>query len=137
MACGTETTFRQRFCGWSACGRRFFICSHCYRGQRYCSDRCRVQARRQQRRSANRRHQQSAEGRLDHRDRQRAYRCRRAAGVTDQSSGAPVDCVMMAMPQAALVVERRRRYESPQPGSVVCRFCGRRGRWVQPFPAKE
>ncbi len=115
----------------------FFICSHCYRGQRYCSQACRASARRQQRRAANRRHQQSAEGRLDHRDRQRAYRGRRATGVTDQSSGAPVDCVMMAMPQAALVVERRRLYESPRPGSVVCRFCGRRGRWVQPFQAKE
>jgi len=137
MACGAETTFRQRFCGWSACGRLFFICSHGYRGQRYCSATCRVQARRPQRRVANRRHQQSAEGRLDHRDRQRAYRCRQAAGVTDQSSGAPVDYGMMAVPAAALVVERRRLYEGPMPSSVVCRFCGRRGRWVQSFHAKE
>src|SRR5262245_49405191 len=41
------------------------------------------------RRSANRCHQQSLAGRLDHRDRQQAYRCRRRqqpAGVTDQSS---------------------------------------------------
>ena len=34
------------------------------------------QARRHQRRAANRRHQQSPEGRLDHRDRQREYRQR-------------------------------------------------------------
>jgi hypothetical protein len=116
----------------------FFICSHCYRGQRYCSDTCRAQARRQQRRAANGRHQRSEEGRLDHRDRQRAYRQRRAAGVTDQSSGARVAYGMMAVPPAAaLVVERRRLYESPMPGSVVCRFCGRRGRWVQMFHERE
>ncbi len=116
----------------------FFICSHCYRGQRYCSATCRVQARGQQRRAANGRHQRSEEGRLDHRDRQRAYRCRRAAaGVTDQSSGEPVAYGMMAVPQAALVVERRRLYEGPIAGMIVCRFCGRRGRWVQQFHAKE
>ena len=42
-----------------------------------------------QRRCANSRHQQSPEGRLDHRDRQRDYRCRRRqapSGVTDQGS---------------------------------------------------
>jgi hypothetical protein len=33
------------------------------------------------RRCANRRHQQSPEGRLDHRDRQREYRKRRAQGA--------------------------------------------------------
>src|SRR4030095_3371827 len=37
----------------------------CDRGQRYCTDRCRSKARREQRRAANRRHQQTPEGRLD------------------------------------------------------------------------
>ena len=44
-------------------------------------------APRQQRHRDNRRHQQSTEGRLDHRDRQREYRRRRTnAPVTDQGS---------------------------------------------------
>ena len=42
-------------------------------------------ARRQQRRAANRRHQHSREGRLDHRDHQRAYR-ERLRRVTDHTS---------------------------------------------------
>ena len=56
-------------------------------GQRYCSLPCRIQARQQQSRSANR-HQQSPEGRADHRDWQREYRHRRRirASVTDQGS---------------------------------------------------
>jgi len=134
-----ETTFRQRFCSWPACGRMFFICAACYRGQRYCSAACRTPARLQQRRAANRRHQQSQEGRLDHRDRQRAYRRRRpAAGVTDQSCGAGVGYGKMAALHVPVgVVERRRLYESPMPGPVVCRFCGRRGQWTQIFHPRE
>lgn len=117
----------------------FFICSHCYRGQRYCSEVCRSQARRQQRHSANRRHQQSREGRLDHRDRQREYRQRRAmASVTDHTSQAGDGYGMMGLPTAlAAVREPRRLYESPMPGPVVCRFCGRRGQWVQTFHQRE
>ncbi len=65
----------------------FWICRSCDRGQQYCSERCRQKTRRQQRREANRCHQQSPEGRLDHRDHQRAYRQRQAwARVTDQGS---------------------------------------------------
>src|SRR5215510_5158817 len=36
-----EKPFRQRFCLASGCGAMFFICPHCDRGQRYCSDNCR------------------------------------------------------------------------------------------------
>jgi len=86
MAVG-EVVLRQRVCLASNCQATFFLCSRCDRGQRYCSPACRQQARLHQRRCANRRHQQSPEGRLDHRDRQRDYRRRQAAArVTDQGS---------------------------------------------------
>jgi len=87
MAVVGEVVLRPRFCLGSECRALFFLCSRCDRGQRYCSRSCRDQARRRQQRGANRRHQQSPEGRLDHRDRQRQYRHRRAqARVTDQGS---------------------------------------------------
>lgn len=134
----SKMTFRQRFCGWPACGQMFFICPHCFRGQRYCSEVCRAQARRQQRRAANRRHQQSREGRLDHRDRQREYRRRAAARVTDHSSQAGGGCGMLGLlPAPTGVREPRRLYESPMPGPIVCRFCGRRGHWIQTFYQRE
>jgi hypothetical protein len=81
-----DLVLRQRLC---RCGTTFYICRSCDRGHRYCSERCRLKARREQRREANRRHQQSLEGRLDHRDRQRLYRQRlrsRKKSVTDQGS---------------------------------------------------
>ncbi len=77
MAAALHTIFRQKFC--KGCGARFFICSHCDHGHSYCSEECRLRSRREGHRVANRRHQQSPEGRDDHRDRQRAYRRRKAA----------------------------------------------------------
>jgi hypothetical protein len=82
-----KSALRQRVCG--QCYSVFWICPHCDRGQRYCNLTCRTQARRAQRRRANRCHQQSREGREDHRDRQREYRrrCRLRSGVvTDKGS---------------------------------------------------
>ena len=66
----------------------FYLCPHCDRGQRYCRPHCRDKSRRLQRREANRRYHQSLglEGRIDHRQRQREYRQRLKARVTDQSS---------------------------------------------------
>ena len=121
----------------------FYLCPHCDRGQRYCSYRCREKSRRQQRREANRRYQQSLglEGRLDHRQRQREYRQRLKARVTDQSSLRASPCVNLTAPPAPEPVESPPAADFPRgPGAeyaaswVVCQICGRRGRWVNPFP---
>ena len=136
-----STVFRQRLCRFPPCGAVFYLCRHCDRGQQYCSPRCREKSRRLQRREANRRHQRTPWGRDDHRDRQREYRERQRARVTDQSS-------LHSAPSANLIAPRR--FEpveaTPEPpwrpspdtarlaGWVVCQMCGRRGRWVNPFP---
>lgn len=124
------------FYGWRChapgCGVPFFVCRSCYRGQRYCSDGCRQAARREQRRAANRRHQQSDDGRLDHRDRQRAYRQRRLAGVTDQGSApAPASGSIAAPGPTGRTARRRARRP------VCCIVCGRRGRLIEMFKRRE
>ena len=82
-----EMAWVQLFCRGSGCGVMFYICHSCYRGQVYCGERCRRRMRRQQVRRANRKHQDSPEGRLDHRDRQRVYRKKcRLRRVTDHTS---------------------------------------------------
>ncbi len=145
MAAPGEVVLRQRVCLGSGCRAVFFLCSHCDRGQRYCSLACRDQARLRQRRCANRRHQRSLEGRLDHRDRQREYRRRQAqARVTDQgslliASSASSRCG----PEQAIPVEvpdrsgaaARPRWPETRPGVwLCCRICGRLGRFIDPFP---
>ena len=144
MPTACSAAFRQRVCRFPPCRAVFYLCRHCDRGQRYCSSRCREKSRRRQRREANRRHQRSPEGRLDHRDRQRAYRRRWKARVTDQSSLPASPCVNLTAPPASKPAEATRepeRLSAPSTtglgepvGWVVCQICGRRGRWVNPFP---
>jgi hypothetical protein len=131
--------FRQRVCHWPTCGTIFYLCRRCDRGQRYCSSHCRQKALRLQRRQANRRHQQTPEGRADHRDRQREYRQR--GRVTDKSSQPPAAsasvserAVIAALPVSSAPSFRRISGRPAQHGWVVCQICGRRGRWVDPFP---
>jgi hypothetical protein len=142
MAEHAELVLRQRFCAAAECGAAFLICARCDRGHRYCSVSCRETARRHQRRCANRRHQQSPEGRLDHRDRQRQYRERQAeARVTDQGSlsilcpasfGCGAERAVPAHRETAALLRRR---PENQPGLWLrCRICGRAGRFIDPFP---
>jgi hypothetical protein len=134
-----EAVLRQRVCLGGECHAVFFICAHCDRGQRYCSTPCREHTRVRQRRCANSRHQQCPEGRLDHRDRQRDYRCRRQvhAGVTDQGSLSIISPASFeggaADPQENLPIPQS--WPEVQPALPLrCRICGRIGRLIDPFP---
>jgi hypothetical protein len=142
-----EVPFRQLFCRAADCGVMFFICRPCYRGQAYCSDKCRRAARRQQRQKANRRYQQDPEVRQDHRDRQREYRRRRRVSrVTDQSStiecgwGRIFEPGVKTKPQS-LPVEEPHAPSKPtwreRLGRIVCILCGRIGRLVVAFVRRE
>jgi hypothetical protein len=146
---GHDSVFRQGFCRAPDCGAIFLVCSHCDRGQAYCSLACRNLARKLQHRQANRRHQQSQEGRLDHRDRQRAYRLRLVtARVTDQAYKPLTACATMAKPsslplkkppQAALqAVSFYLRFSTNRAiKGVVCHFCGKPGRFINPFAERK
>jgi hypothetical protein len=140
----SDRPFRQRFCQSSNCRSLFLICSHCDRGQRYCSLDCRLQSRAEQLRAARRRHQQSPEGRLDHRDRQRDYRRRQdassegasAISVTDHASKASLDSATIASPtdsRVAKPISQRVWRLLSEFGWLICHFCGRLGRFLNPF----
>gem|GEM_PF-6168218 len=72
-------------CG--VCGREFLACAPCARVRKYCSSDCAQQAERDAQRRARRKHQATDEGRLDHRDHQRAYREHQRSGVMDGPVG--------------------------------------------------
>ena len=128
-----EVVLRLRTCCNPDCHELFTICTCCDRGQRYCSDPCRDQMRRKQLRAANRRLQESIEGRQDHRDRQREFRRRRADCVTYQGSqtaacDSPSKREKVIRKPRASQVRRQRVFE------LRCVVCGRRGHLVDPFP---
>ena len=135
-----EELLRRRICRGAGCGAVFWICRHCDRGHRYCGERCRQKKRRQQGRDANRRHQQSREGRLDHRDRQRDYRERCRRRVTDHTSPAPSgsDSIVTAEPFRSEdepgSVSGEDRYATSAGFEPACIICGRT---LGPAPAKR
>lgn len=142
-----ENVLRQRTCRLVSCRSLFYICRRCDRGQGYCSPACRAVSRRQQCRDANRRHQQSPEGRADHRDRQRAYRKRlQAARVTDQGRRTRRTSIKLSRPRADFSLARKSERLGLEIGHVkpfssgsdrfrpTCIVCGRAGGWVDPFP---
>jgi len=135
MAIHGEVILRQRVCRGSGCHAVFWICAHCDRGQRYCSLACRGEARLQQRRCANCRHQRSPEGRMDHRDRQREYRRRRAqARVTDQGSLSIISPALCGCGTPG-TTRTAQNWPAQQPVWFLrCIICGRSGRFVDPFP---
>ena len=135
-----DELLRRRIRRGSGCGVVFWICRHCDRGHRYCGERCRQKNRRQQGRDANRRHQQSQEGRLDHRDRQRDYRERCRRRVTDHTSPAPSgsDSIVTAEPFRSEdepgSVSGEDRYATSAGFEPACIICGRT---VGSAPAKR
>lgn len=144
MPDSSATVFRQRICRAAGCGAEFWICRSCDRGQRYCSQECRQQTRRVQCREANCRHQRSLEGRLDHRDRQRAYRKRRVlARVTDQGRQASGGSARMARippfsPAGSVSTDLKNSLPSAdwKNGLICCSVCGQLGYLPIPFAKK-
>jgi hypothetical protein len=70
-----------------ACDVPFALCRSCYHGQVYCGDECRHRGWLENHRVANKRDQQSPEGRRDHAERQREYLAQLTARVPDLKPG--------------------------------------------------
>jgi len=116
-ATATEPSLRPRVCQGPGCSALFFVCSRCDRGQRYCSQRCRVASRRQQHRAASGRYQRTEGGREAHRVRQRSYRQRhRDLRVTHQG------------PEPVITPIAIKLSEPPK-----CACCGCHRHWIDPY----
>jgi len=133
FVCGE--VLRGRIC--PKCKKQFFICRHCDRGHVYCCRQCSIRSRREKCRHYRRRHRSSLEGRLDHRDQQRARR-RRLSGrektVGDHTSGGSIKSArvsaqtrLVAMVAALSSVSE----EDSRDAQTRCEFCGRPGDFVR------
>jgi hypothetical protein len=88
-----DTPGRRYLCARCRCA--VVICSHCDRGNRYCTPHCAEQARRQSQRAAGKRYQAGLPGRTAHAQRQRRYRANRQI-VTHQGSPLPPPAAQLA-----------------------------------------
>jgi hypothetical protein len=113
-----ESTGRIFVCG--LCRTQVLICSHCDRGQIYCTGDCAWMARRQGMREAGRRYQGSRRGRFAHAQRSQRYRLRQQ-NVTHQGSPG-------AQPDDLLVASSTLSVQQPPSSSTAlrwqCQFCG-------------
>jgi hypothetical protein len=112
------------------CGLIFHLCSHCYRGHRYCSARCRTAARRQARREAQRRYRNTKKGKDYHREYERQRRMGKSKGKT-RSRVFPVlvKCCKSAVEQARSIIEAGINLGD----EALCHFCRRCGTIVDQF----
>ena len=87
-----DTPGRFYLCAHCRCA--VLICSHCDRGNRYCTPECAKEARRLAQRAAGKRYQDSLPGRTAHAKRQRCYRTQ-IQKVTHQGSPPPLPAVQL------------------------------------------
>lgn len=99
------------------CRNAVVLCSHCDRGQRYCSAACSRQARSCAQRAAGKRYQDSRQGRHAHARRQGQWRARQQS-VTHQGSPPP-PCTDVLHPDETAALQT----SANQP--CKCHFCGR------------
>ena len=118
------------------CHCQVIICTHCDRGNIYCSGQCAQQARLEKQQNANSRYQSSAKGRSCHAARQQHYRQRQKQKVTYQGSVnlASYD-LLLAKPKREKTVKKVITPSVLTDKSAhVCHFCGCRCmqqlRWV-------
>ena len=140
MSSTHQKTVRQRFCLAPECRALFFVCADCDRGQAYCDDACRRGCRAKQQRAASSRYQKSPAGQLAHRNRQRAYRQRRAAiaqtpelkDVTHQGLEKAAPTISeSSLPSKATLVRWQRSIS--EFGLLLCHFCSFKTVWIAPF----
>lgn len=109
------------------CGLIFYMCRSCWRGHVYCSDPCRVAARLEKQRAAQRKYRQTDKGRKAHikgERKRREKKNRKSKNTMDDTGSKPQsthDNVPTKLPG----------------GEIRCHFCGSYGVVVNDFPRQD
>ena len=110
---------RLYFC--SRCHVLVIICSHCDRGQRYCTGECRHQARAESAQRASRKYQSTRAGRFNNAARQQRFRDRRSQKVTHQGSPSKQTHDLLKI----RITETKKIPKPSFSGSAIhCHYCG-------------
>ena len=116
-------------CRW--CGKRFYVCRRCWRGQVYCGEACRHLGRGKVHREAQRRYRQTLRGKKAHRQgenrRRHGWSKKNEKKMDDPTSKGLSVRVIRLLEDGRTGFDRSRR----------CHFCGCRGRVVDRFPRRD
>ncbi len=123
-------------CRW--CGADFCVCQRCWRGQAYCSEKCRRSGRWRVHREAQRRYRQTPKGKKAHcqaeNRRRHGLSQRNEKKMDDPSSKVlPSWVIGLLVYSRFLIVHARAWFDS----GGRCHFCGCKGRVVDRFARRE
>jgi hypothetical protein len=122
-------------CGW--CEANFCVCQRCWRGQVYCSDRCRESGRRRVHREAQRRYRKTPKGKKAHcqaeNRRRHGWSKEKGKKMDDPSSRGWAGWAIGLLIYIHLVTVHVRAWVDR---SGRCHFCGCKGRIVDRFPRR-
>ena len=136
MTCIAESVLvplKEIVCRW--CGIHFYVCRSCWRGRRYCSDRCREKAAQESHRESQRRYRRTAKGRENHREREKLRR----VGLSKESKEIVDDASNRRWYRRRKIeygdLEDSIKEDAQRLGYQICRchVCGCRGGVVQRF----
>ena len=105
------------------CGRIFYICQSCWRGQAYCCDTCRQTFQQEAHRLAQKKYRQTTKGREAHRQAERRRRIQDSEKTVADASSIPA-------------IEHDRLPQDLQFIISCCHFCGEKGVVVDHFPRR-
>ena len=119
------------------CGFIFRICRRCWRGQVYCSERCRVERKRRNHREAERRYRQTEKGKKAHREgeNRRRYRfIKKDEKKMDDPSSTQLRlwCISVLIAFGRAISDCRAWFDR----TGRCHFCGSLGEVVEAFPRR-
>ena len=140
MPIEAESRVRLRRILCARCGRGFYVCQSCWRGQQYCCRECRAAARRDARQATQRRYRGTEKGKKVHREaekRRRVGLTKKIERIVDYTGSTP-QCGDATMPPSPVGGDERRSEEG---GNIVitlyrCHFCGSWGVVVDRFPRR-
>lgn len=122
-------------CQW--CDTCFFICQHCFRGQAYCCDRCRIDGKRHKHRAAQRRYRRSRKGKDVHRRAEQRRRKGLKKSMADRGSTVPAGGYKIQESRGRSAVEVNGFHSK---GKLIrigrCHFCGVFGLIIDRFPRR-
>ncbi len=117
-----EVSLLEISCRW--CGKSFHVCHSCWRGQRYCTGKCKTLGYRKNRQKRQRKYRRTETGKKTHRKNENERKKRLARKKVGDATSNTI---------SSLIPSSSNIYSN----SPCCRFCGKKGRIVTRFPRRS
>ena len=111
------------------CGKLFYLCRSCYRGQTYCCQECRIAGYLETHREAQRRYRNTEKGKKAHREAERKKRIR------GKKEGNILNLINKTCICLAMLIQSVFKNDNT-PNTHTCHLCGTEGKAVEIFPRR-